>query len=194
MHARPPKMKLDPIDLKIVAALQRDGRMTKLKLKLAETVALSPAVCWERLRRMEAAGVIKGYTAVVDLEPDAARTTVIVEINLKGHQQLDFRRFEDAVGRTGALRIATIAALANSILPHAISRLRSRKPGVEFVVEILTAREVAQRVASFKSELGLLIDAAAVSGILLGGSMRFALWLRPAQRPCLGAKAVPHDR
>ncbi|WP_244595736.1 LysR substrate-binding domain-containing protein [Bosea lathyri] len=52
-------------------------------------------------------------------------------------------------------------------MPHAISRLRSRKPGVEFVVEILTARDVAQRVASFKSELGLLIDAAAVSGILL---------------------------
>ncbi|WID94537.1 LysR substrate-binding domain-containing protein [Bosea vestrisii] len=70
-------------------------------------------------------------------------------------------------GRTGALRIATIAAFANSILPYAISRLRSRKPGVEFVVEILTARDVAQRVASFKSELGLLIDAAAVSGIVL---------------------------
>lgn len=59
MHARPAKMKLDPIDLKIVAALQRDGRMTKLKL--AETVALSGAACWERLRRMEAANVIKGY-------------------------------------------------------------------------------------------------------------------------------------
>ncbi|WP_083269854.1 Lrp/AsnC family transcriptional regulator [Bosea vaviloviae] len=52
-------MKRDPVDLKIVAALQRDGRMTKLKL--AETVALSPAACWERLRRMEAAGVIKGH-------------------------------------------------------------------------------------------------------------------------------------
>ncbi|KRE24396.1 hypothetical protein ASE66_03965 [Bosea sp. Root483D1] len=51
-------MKLDPIDLKIVAALQCDRRMTKLKL--AETVALSPAACWERLRRMDAAGVIKG--------------------------------------------------------------------------------------------------------------------------------------
>ncbi len=94
-------MKLDPIDLKIVAALQRDGRMTKLKL--AETVALSPAACWERLRRMEAAGVIKGYTAIVDLEPGAARTTVIVEISLKSHQQADFRRFEDAVAREAAI-------------------------------------------------------------------------------------------
>jgi len=94
-------MKLDPIDLKILAALQRDGRMTKLKL--AETAALSPAACWERLRRMEEAGVIKGYTAIIDLEPDAPRTTVIVEISLKSHQQADFRRFEEAVAREPAI-------------------------------------------------------------------------------------------
>lgn len=94
-------MKLDPIDMKIIAALRRDGRMTKLKL--AETVALSPAACWERLRRMEEAGVIKGYAAIVDLEPDAPRTTVIVEISLKSHQQADFRRFEEAVLREPAI-------------------------------------------------------------------------------------------
>jgi len=101
MHLRPTKMKLDPIDLKIVAALQRDGRMTKLKL--AEMVALSPAACWERMRRMEEAGVIKGYTAIVDLDADAPRTTVIVEISLKSHQQADFRRFEEAVAREPAI-------------------------------------------------------------------------------------------
>lgn len=94
-------MKLDPIDLKIVAALRRDGRMTKLKL--AERVALSPAACWERLRRMEESGVIKGYTAIVDLQPDAPRTAVIVEISLKSHQQADFRRFEEAVAREPAI-------------------------------------------------------------------------------------------
>jgi Lrp/AsnC family transcriptional regulator of ectoine degradation len=101
MLARSPKMKLDTIDLKIVAALQRDGRMTKLKL--AEAVALSPAACWERLRRLESGGVIKGYTAIVDLAPEAPRTTVIVEISLKSHQQADFRRFEEAVAREPAV-------------------------------------------------------------------------------------------
>lgn len=101
MHVRSPKMKLDPIDMKIVAALQRDGRMTKLKL--AEAVALSPAACWERLRRLESGGVIRGYTAIVDLEPDAPRTTVIVEISLKSHQQVDFQRFEAAVAKEPAV-------------------------------------------------------------------------------------------
>ncbi len=68
-------------------------------------------------------------------------------------------------GRSGALRIASIAAFANSILPRAVARLQRSKPGVEFVIEVLTAREVAQRVATFRSEIGLLIDTAVVSGI-----------------------------
>ncbi|WP_265285094.1 Lrp/AsnC family transcriptional regulator [Verminephrobacter aporrectodeae] len=97
MPAQSPKLKLDAIDLKIVVALRQDGRMTKLKL--AETVALSPAACWERLRRLEAAGVIKGYTAIVDLEADAPRAAIIVELSLRSHQQADFRRFEEAIAQ-----------------------------------------------------------------------------------------------
>jgi Lrp/AsnC family transcriptional regulator of ectoine degradation len=42
-------MKLDELDIKILAALQCEGRMTKLKL--AETINLSPTPCWEPLRR-----------------------------------------------------------------------------------------------------------------------------------------------
>ncbi|MCK0198771.1 Lrp/AsnC family transcriptional regulator [Ancylobacter sp. 6x-1] len=94
-------MKLDAIDLRIIDALRRDGRMTKLKL--AEAAGLSPAACWERLRRLEDGGVIRGYTAIVDLDAAAPRTTVIVEISLKSHQQADFRRFEQAVGKEPAI-------------------------------------------------------------------------------------------
>lgn len=94
-------MKLDATDHRILAALRRDGRITKLKL--AEAVHLSPAACWERLRRLETAGIIKGYTAIIDLGATAPRTTVIVEISLKSHQQADFRRFEEAVAREPAI-------------------------------------------------------------------------------------------
>lgn len=92
-----PNMKLDPIDIKIVLALKQDGRMTKLKL--AEAANLSPAACWERLRRLEESGVIKGYTAIVDLDAGAPRISVIVEVSLKSHQQADFQRFEEAVAK-----------------------------------------------------------------------------------------------
>ncbi|MDX1653903.1 MAG: Lrp/AsnC family transcriptional regulator, partial [Candidatus Competibacteraceae bacterium] len=57
-------MKLDAYDIRILAALQRDGRMTKTRL--AEEIHLSPSPCWERLRKLEKAGIIRGYHARVD--------------------------------------------------------------------------------------------------------------------------------
>jgi Lrp/AsnC family transcriptional regulator of ectoine degradation len=90
-------MKLDKIDLHILSALQQDGRITKLRL--AKVVHLSPAACWERLRRLEASGVIRGYTAKIDMERIVRRVTVLVEITLKSHRQTDFERFEATVAR-----------------------------------------------------------------------------------------------
>jgi Lrp/AsnC family transcriptional regulator of ectoine degradation len=94
-------MKLDKIDLKILAALQRDGRMTKLRL--AEAVNLSPTACWERLSRLEKAGVITGYTARINMDKLVRRTTVLMEIMLKSHQQADFQRFEAAILKEPAI-------------------------------------------------------------------------------------------
>ena len=94
-------LKLDKIDLNILSALQRDGRITKLRL--AEAVNLSPAACWERLHRLEKAGVITGYGARIDLEQIGRRTTVLVEVTLKSHQQTDFRKFEAAIARESAV-------------------------------------------------------------------------------------------
>ncbi|WP_246478691.1 Lrp/AsnC family transcriptional regulator [Kaustia mangrovi] len=87
--------KLDSIDLRILAALQREGRMTKSAL--AETVNLTPTPCWERLKRLEKAGYIKGYRAEVALEKIGSVTTVMVEVTLKQHRYEDFARFEQAV-------------------------------------------------------------------------------------------------
>jgi Lrp/AsnC family transcriptional regulator of ectoine degradation len=88
-------MNLDKIDLKILATLQKDGRITKLRL--AEAVNLSPTACWERLKRLEESGVITGYTARINTDRLARRTTALVEITLKSHQQADFQRFEAAI-------------------------------------------------------------------------------------------------
>ncbi|MBJ6128524.1 Lrp/AsnC family transcriptional regulator [Microvirga splendida] len=88
-------MNLDKIDLKILATLQKDGRITKLRL--AEAVNLSPTACWERLSRLERNGVITGYGARINVEKFARGTTVLVEITLKSHQQADFQRFESAI-------------------------------------------------------------------------------------------------
>ena len=51
-------MKLDRYDLKILDILSRDGRITKSKL--AEAINLSVSPCWERVKRLEKAGIIEG--------------------------------------------------------------------------------------------------------------------------------------
>ena len=89
--------RLDAIDFKILATLQNEGRITKLAL--AERVNLSPTPCWERLKRLEKAGFIKGYRGEIDLAKLGGATTVLVEITLKQHRFEDFETFERATRR-----------------------------------------------------------------------------------------------
>ncbi|HSR72129.1 MAG TPA: Lrp/AsnC family transcriptional regulator [Kiloniellales bacterium] len=89
--------KPDAIDFEILAALQREGRMTKAAL--AERVSLSPTPCWERLKRLEKAGLIRGYHADIALEKLAPLTTLLVEVTLEQHRYQDFELFERHVRR-----------------------------------------------------------------------------------------------
>jgi Lrp/AsnC family transcriptional regulator of ectoine degradation len=87
--------RLDATDVKILATLQSEGRITKAAL--ADAVNLSPTPCWERLKRLEKAGLIRGYRAEIDLEKLAAATTIMVEVVLKQHRYEDFQRFETSI-------------------------------------------------------------------------------------------------
>jgi DNA-binding Lrp family transcriptional regulator len=72
---------LDAVDIRILAALQRDGRMT-IK-RLAEIVGLSARPCLERVRRLEAGGIIAGYQAQVSVERLSKPVVVFAEIWLE---------------------------------------------------------------------------------------------------------------
>lgn len=86
---------LDATDVKILAEIQREGRIAKTAL--AERVGLSATPCWMRLKRLEKAGIVAGYHARIDWRLVSPITTVIVEITLGGHRQADFDRFERAM-------------------------------------------------------------------------------------------------
>jgi DNA-binding Lrp family transcriptional regulator len=88
---RPPA--LDRTDVKILAALQRDGRSTVQKL--ARVVGLSPRAALERVRRLEASGVIAGYLAVIELRHLSRPITVFTEIILE--RQANRGRFEKRI-------------------------------------------------------------------------------------------------
>ena len=87
--------RLDAIDIKILAILQREGRITKLGL--AERINLSPTPCWERLKRLEEAGIIAGYGAQIALQKLAQHIVVFVTAELENHRAEDFERFEAAI-------------------------------------------------------------------------------------------------
>jgi len=65
---------LDGADLRILAALQSDARLTNLEL--ADRVNLSASQCSRRRLRLEQAGVIRGYRAELALEPLGLNITV----------------------------------------------------------------------------------------------------------------------
>jgi Lrp/AsnC family leucine-responsive transcriptional regulator len=86
---------LDRHDVLLLAELQRDSRQTVQQL--ATTVGLSSTPCWKRVKEMEAAGIIRGYTALVDREKVGLSLCVLAEVNLTRHNEDDVRRFEQAV-------------------------------------------------------------------------------------------------
>ncbi|MFK5980019.1 MAG: Lrp/AsnC family transcriptional regulator [Rhizobiaceae bacterium] len=72
---------LDDIDRKILRELELDGR--KSNNQLAEAVGLSSSPCWQRVRRLEKDGIIKGYSTVIDQLQLGYPETVLVEITLE---------------------------------------------------------------------------------------------------------------
>lgn len=88
---------LDAIDLKILGELQRDGRLSNVAL--ARRVGLSPTPCAERVRALEAAGVIGGYFATLDAGRLDLGLTVFIEIAIARTSQGAFDQFAEAMRR-----------------------------------------------------------------------------------------------
>ncbi len=94
-HERETQLKLDSIDLQIIDAVRRNGRLTKQAL--AEKVGLSATPAWARLKKLESNGIITGYHARITPALCNAAVRVLVEITLETHRHSDFQRFEKAV-------------------------------------------------------------------------------------------------
>lgn len=87
-------IKLDRLDQKILAALQRDGRLTKTRI--SEVVGLSATRCCERMQKLERAGIIRGYHADIDLRKLAKLSLYQVQVSLTNPsftKALQFERF-----------------------------------------------------------------------------------------------------
>lgn len=88
---------LDRTDLHLLAALQRDGRLTNADL--AERVHLSPSACLRRVQRLERDGVIAGYAARVDPERLGLGLQAFVRVQLAKHDAESIAAFSDYVNQ-----------------------------------------------------------------------------------------------
>ena len=86
---------LDEIDLKILAEIQADGRITNVEL--AKRVGISPPPCLRRVRTLEEEGYIQGYRGLLDPRRLGFDVTVFASVHLSSQADADLRAFEEFV-------------------------------------------------------------------------------------------------
>jgi Lrp/AsnC family transcriptional regulator, leucine-responsive regulatory protein len=91
------KLKLDSVDLKILKILQDDGRISNLEL--SQMIGLSPAPTLERVKKLEKAGIIKGYQAVLDLYRLGLGTETFMQVSLAYNKQNAIDNFMEQISK-----------------------------------------------------------------------------------------------
>ncbi|MEV4996149.1 Lrp/AsnC family transcriptional regulator [Streptomyces niveus] len=86
---------LDSVDRDILFQLRQDGRLTNVEL--ARRVGLTPPPCLRRVKRLEEAGVIAGYRAVLDPHALGRGLEVLVDVEIYAQDRKSFQEFEDTV-------------------------------------------------------------------------------------------------
>jgi DNA-binding Lrp family transcriptional regulator len=87
--------RLDRIDLKLLDAIQLNGRLSNNRL--AQHIALSESACLGRVRHLEQAGVVQRYIADIQIEAIRPAVIVLAEVTLRRHEPEDCQLFEQAI-------------------------------------------------------------------------------------------------
>lgn len=111
---------LDDIDRRLLGVLQKRGRITNAEL--SEAVHLSPSACHRRVQRLEQAGFIRGYVALLDPRRAGRPTVVFVEITLAGQAEELLDAFEKAVARIPDLQECHLMAGSADYLLKILAR------------------------------------------------------------------------
>ena len=86
---------MDALDRKIIKVLQSDARASLQKI--GPVVGLSSSPCWERIRKLEQAGVIEGYTVRLNAQAVGLADTVLVQLTLDSHSDNTLEKFGETL-------------------------------------------------------------------------------------------------
>jgi Lrp/AsnC family transcriptional regulator of ectoine degradation len=131
------RVPLDRVDLRILAALQRNGRISKVEL--AKLVNLSPSACLERMRRLEKQKLIVSYHATINLTGIIPLQMFLTEVTLGGHRAVDFWKFERAIETVP--QVIECHALGGGI-DYMLKIVASDVPAYQMLIDDLLSREI----------------------------------------------------
>ncbi|MGQ0456165.1 MAG: Lrp/AsnC family transcriptional regulator [Hyphomicrobium sp.] len=137
-------IELDVVDWRILRELQADGRITNVAL--AAKIGLSAPPCLRRVRALEEAGLITGYTALVDEEALGFALTAFAMVRLHNQAEADLRGFENRVLGWPVVREAYMLSGESDFMLKCVAR--DLGAFQRFVLDELTA---APNVASVKT-------------------------------------------
>jgi Lrp/AsnC family leucine-responsive transcriptional regulator len=142
-----PKPAWDPVDCRIVAALQADGRLSNVDL--ADKVGLSPSPCLRRVKRLERDGYIEGYRAALRRDRVGLGFSVFVGVKIEGHANERALVFERAViSMTEVLACHLISGEVDYLLEVVVPDLESYQQFlVRKLLNLPMVREVRSNIA-----------------------------------------------
>jgi DNA-binding Lrp family transcriptional regulator len=126
---------LDAIDWKILRELQDDGRMTNVEL--SRRVGISAPPCLRRVKRLEDAGIIRGYRALLDGPQLGMSVVAFCLVGLQHQADADLKAFAELTRRWPIVRQAWMVSGESDFMLHCVAPdLASFQT---FVIETLTA-------------------------------------------------------
>ena len=155
-----PKAPLDEFDRRILAALQRDGRLANVEL--AERIGLSPSPCLRRVKRLEREGYIAAYRAMLHRNRIGLGLTVFVAVKIDGHANDHASGFEEAVAAMPeVIACHMVSGEADYLLEVVVPDLEHyQKFLVDKLLELSIVREARSNIAiqTLKAAAALPLD------------------------------------
>ena len=133
----PLKADIDAIDWKILRELQREGRITNVEL--SRRVGISAPPCLRRVKRLEEAGIIKGYRALLNAPALSLDVVAFCLVGLHHQADAELKAFADRTRNWPIVRAAWMVSGESDFLLHCVAENLTHFQ--DFVIEVLTANE-----------------------------------------------------
>ncbi|RMV81809.1 Lrp/AsnC family transcriptional regulator [Pseudomonas amygdali] len=142
---------LSSIDMRILTALQQDGRITNQTL--ADQIGMSASPCWRRVKQLEEHRYMLGYRAVLDRRKIGLGVMVFIRVSIDSHSEAEARKFEQevmqlenvvacySIGGDADFLLQVVARDLDSFADFAMTVVR-RLPGIKEMQSMFVLKEI----------------------------------------------------